>query len=100
MTTRRILLIILWLALLLAISLFITWDVAALQNRSNTPIDLTWNVIGASGGHASSSSYSLEATLGQPIIDLSTGATTHLSAGFWQTENVRYWRVFLPVTLR
>ena len=85
------------LVTLLLTATFVT--VAASQSRPATNIGLSWNVISASGGHASSASYTLDATLGQPIVDLRSGATTHLSAGFWQTENAHH-RVFLPVMLK
>ena len=72
----------------------------AAQSHSGTDLDLSWNVTSASGGHAASASYNLEATLGQPIDDLGTSATIHLSAGFWQTENAGSYRVFLPTMLK
>jgi hypothetical protein len=61
--------------------------------------DLSWAVLGAGGGRSASASYSMEATVGQPFVGLSTGASAHLSAGFWQTESAGY-RVFLPIVLR
>jgi hypothetical protein len=100
MIARRILITILLLALLAAISLFVTWDVAALQNQPDVSSALAWHVISASGGHAASASYEMEATLGQPIVDRSTGATTHLSAGFWQAESTGGYRIFLPLVLK
>ncbi|HTP07952.1 MAG TPA: hypothetical protein VMP08_06860 [Anaerolineae bacterium] len=96
MNHRRLLWIVLLLTLMLTAS-FAT--VAASQSRPAANIDLSWNVISASGGHASSSSYSMDATLGQPIVDRSTGATIRLSAGFWQTAITSY-RVFLPIVLK
>jgi len=59
--------------------------------------DLSWNVLGAGGGHATSASYSLDATLGQPFVGPSSSTAARLSAGFWQ--DVGY-RVYLPVVLK
>jgi hypothetical protein len=93
MNSRRILVIILWLALLLA-----TTSIVATKDLRGLNTDLAWNVISAGGGNASSASYSMEATLGQPIVGPSSSLDTRLSAGFWQSS-VGY-RIFLPILLR
>ena len=59
-------------------------------------VDLVASVFGAGGGHASSHAYSLDATIGQPIIGASSSRTVDLSAGFWQAG----FSVYMPVLYR
>jgi len=58
---------------------------------SSTNYVLEQSVMGSAGGPASSASYSLDSTLGQPTpIGVSTSASYTLEAGFW------YQRAYLP----
>lgn len=58
---------------------------------------LDWNVAASGGGRASSDSFRLSSTIGQPVIGEFTGSHFNLRAGFWQ-EWVH--RVLLPVLQR
>jgi len=99
MNTRRILSFVLLMALLLVItaSAFAARDPQGFRNPEGLGDDLSWTVLGAGGGHAASTSYSMDATLGQPFVGPSSGAVARLAAGFWQ--NVGY-RVYLPLVLK
>ena len=97
MNTRRILSFVSLMALLLLVASVsaAARDLTGLQNLSG--LDLSWTVLGAGGGHAASTSYSMDATLGQPFVGPSSGALARLAAGFWQDMG---YRVYLPLVLR
>ncbi len=44
---------------------------------------LNWNVIGSGGGHAEAGVYTLDGTLGQPVVGSSNSTSNGLRAGFW-----------------
>jgi hypothetical protein len=93
MNTRRILSFVLLAALLLVI----TASTLVGASRDAPLPDLSWTVLGAGGGHAASTSYSMDATLGQPFTGPSSGAIARLAAGFWQDMG---YRVYLPIVLK
>lgn len=96
---RNHLIILLLAALLLAVTLLLVMtDVAVSENPTNPTSDLSWNVIGAGGGHAASTSYGLEATLGQSFVGASSGSASALSAGFWQAAT--NYRIYLPLIIK
>jgi len=45
--------------------------------------EIDWYVIGSGGGHSESSSYSIDGTIGQPIIGVSSSASYTVESGFW-----------------
>ena len=91
MHAPRILVLVLLLTALLLTAAAVS--VAAAVSAA-APLDLSWTVIGAGGGHAASTSYSLDATLGQPFVGMSSNGGVTLSAGFWQYVD---YRVYLPL---
>ena len=99
MNTLRILSFVSLMALLVVIAASTSVaarDLTGLQNLSG--LDLSWTVLGAGGGHAASASYSLEATLGQPLVGPSSGSAVTIAAGFWQDQ--AGYRVYLPIVLK
>ena len=100
MNTPRIpLFVLLVAALLLAVaSAAASKGLRGLGDLGGLSTDLSWNVLGAGGGHAASASYSLDATLGQPFVGPSSSTVARLSVGFWQ-ESAGY-RVYLPVVIK
>lgn len=58
---------------------------------------LPWSVLGAGGGHASSASYSLDSTLGQPLANVSASSNVRLRAGYWQFAE---YHVYVPYVIR
>jgi hypothetical protein len=42
-----------------------------------------WYVIGSGGGHSQSASYSVDGTIGQPLLGRSISASYIVDAGFW-----------------
>jgi hypothetical protein len=66
--------------------------------QTSTTYDLSWNVIGAGGGHATSATYTLDATIGQPVTDISASTSVSLQSGFWVKFELL--RVFLQLILR
>jgi hypothetical protein len=65
-----------------------------------TAID--WGVFSSGGGSASSGSVSLNGSLGQPVVGVSSGGETQLSAGFWhaQAAGAPPYQVMLPLVVR
>ncbi len=58
-----------------------------------------WSVLGAGGGHASSASYSLDGTIGQPLAGFSASHNVSLQAGYWQSAETRVY-VYIPLAIR
>ena len=50
---------------------------------SNGNSDIEWWVFGGGGGQVSGGEVTLNASLGQPIIGISSGDSISLEAGFW-----------------
>ena len=92
MHAQRILVLVLLLTALLLTAAAVS--AAADTAAAAAPLDLSWTVIGAGGGHAASTSYSLDATLGQPFVGMSSNGGVTLSAGFWQYVD---YRIYLPL---
>jgi hypothetical protein len=69
-------------AILLVTCAFLLLSGVALA-RSATGFDLWWHVIAGGGGQATSSSYIVNGSIGQPIVAESSGTGYRLSAGFW-----------------
>jgi hypothetical protein len=59
---------------------------------------ISWLVIGGGGGHAESGIYSLDSTIGQPVVGLGNNAPYDLCVGFWC--GAIDLRIFLPLILR
>ncbi len=59
---------------------------------------LDWSVIGAGGGTAQVSSFTLNSTVGQAVIGTSSVSSQSLCVGFWCSEI--FYRLFLPLILR
>lgn len=59
--------------------------------------DLTWNVVAGGAGGASSGSYTLNVTTGQPGAAQSNNGSLLLLAGFW---NWPQYNVHMPLCLR
>ena len=76
---KRILPLFICIITLAALSLAVVGTVRA-QDRAVT---LTWSVMGAGGMGGSSSGYSLQGTLGQPVAGVADTDTLHLTSGFW-----------------
>jgi hypothetical protein len=64
---------------LLAAWLLLAGRLAAALNG----LDLSWHVTAGSGGRSSSAGYTMDGSIGQPIVASSGGAGYQLSAGFW-----------------
>jgi hypothetical protein len=44
---------------------------------------IDWYVMGSGGGHAQSSNYQIDGTIGQPIVGQAASANYQVEAGFW-----------------
>ena len=66
---------------------------AAAQTGSG--FDLSWNVIGG-GGKSTGSGFTVEGTIGQPVVSLSSNAAYTLQHGFWVSLQ-EFVRMFLPL---
>ncbi len=90
--------------LVLLVTFALIGAVPQIQALTASGASLPWSVLGAGGGNATSSSYSLYATLGQPLSGASSSSSVRLSTGFWQAgagqpETPTY-RVYLPSAIR
>jgi hypothetical protein len=63
--------------------------------------DLSWNVIAGGGGPISSTSYAINATIGQAAVGRVGNSTFELCSGFWcgAALAVEY-KIYLPVVLK
>jgi hypothetical protein len=73
--------------------------------QTSASYDLSWNVLGGGGEQAASASYSLEGTLGQPIIDAGSSATFAVQPGYWGGAGAASTapfsgKLFLPLAMR
>lgn len=68
---------------------------------SSASYAIPWEVF-ASGGSmtASSASYAMQSTIGQPVAGLLGSASYDLCSGFWCGVEEWVWQFFLPITLR
>ena len=57
-------------------------------------------VIGGGGGEASGGGVSLDASLGEPIVGISSGGSIALEAGFWTGSGGGTNQAFLPLLSR
>ena len=63
--------------------------------------DLSWWTVDGGGGTASSGSYTLGGTIGQPDAGILTGGDYTLGGGFWRGGGVAAgYKVYLPMILR
>jgi hypothetical protein len=60
---------------------------------------INWDLIGSGGGPISSTSYALNATIGQASIGFKSSSNYDLCSGFWCGAEVAY-DVYLPMVLR
>ncbi len=89
--------------LALAIALLIAAPLIFAQTSAT--YDLSWNVLGGGGERATSTTYSLEGTLGQSVIDAGSSATIAIQPGYWggvSTSSTAPFsgKLFLPAVMR
>jgi hypothetical protein len=60
---------------------------------------INWWVIGGGGGRAESGNYSLDFTIGQPVVGVATDTGYELCSGFWCGAVVEY-KIYLPIVLK
>ena len=58
-----------------------------------------WRVIGGGGGHLEQGIYSLDNTLGQPVVGRISNGSYELCAGFWCGAEAEY-TIFLPLVFK
>jgi len=56
-------------------------------------------VIGGGGGHSEAAPYTLDGTIGQPVVGLASGDGYELCSGFWCGAAAGY-EIYLPLVLR
>src|SRR4030042_1022912 len=57
---------------------------------------IDWYVIGSGGGHSESGAYSVDGTIGQPIVGVSSSANYRIEAGFWVGAGASSGYEYLP----
>jgi hypothetical protein len=60
---------------------------------------IDWYVIGGGGGTATGGIYTLNGTIGQPVVGIHSSADHDLCSGFWCLV-LEQFNVFLPLILR
>jgi hypothetical protein len=60
---------------------------------------INWWVIAGGGGDAEAGNYSLDFTIGQPIVGVATDTGYELCSGFWCGAVVEY-KIYLPIVLK
>jgi hypothetical protein len=58
-----------------------------------------WDVIGGGGGHAEAGIYTLDGTIGQPVVGPAEGTGYELCSGFWCGAAVEH-NLYLPLILK
>jgi hypothetical protein len=84
--------------LALAVALVLATTVAA-----DGDTRVTWYIMSSGGGHAGSTNYTLDGTMGQPAAGLTYSTNYRLGGGFWYVlgiPQVTVSRLILPVVLK
>jgi hypothetical protein len=61
--------------------------------------EISWYVIGGGGGPAESSVYTLNGTIGQSLVGISSDSDRELCSGFW-CLSLQWVKVYLPIIFR
>jgi len=85
------------LAAALVCSLLLTGSVLAMSS-ANYAID--WDVMASGGGPISSTSYSMNSTIGQAVIGSKSSTNYQLGSGYWPGGVEYLLRVYLPIILK
>mgnify|MGYP006281709501 CR=1 FL=1 len=78
--------------------LCLVWIGATWVRAAPTPTVIR-RVIGGGGAHLEEGAYTLDNTIGQPVIGRNRRAGTTLCAGFWCQE-IRLQFIYIPLVLR
>lgn len=65
---------------------------------NGTP-SIDWAVVGAGGRHVESAPFTLDGTLGQPVVGTAMDTGSELCSGFWCGVGAAY-SIYLPLVLR
>ena len=68
-------------------------------NVSAQVLHIERSVIGGGGGHAENGVYTLDGTIGQPLVGRASTAPYELCSGFWCGASAGIW-IYLPLILR
>jgi hypothetical protein len=91
---HKLILAVAAVGLLIGAGLFLA-NPSSAQRSTNHAVE--WNVLSGALGQMSSSSYRLNATVGQTMTGWFSGASYEVHAGYWQNF---IHRVYLPLVLR
>ncbi len=58
-----------------------------------------WSVIAGGGGHAESGIYTLDGTIGQPVVGAASATTNEICSGFWSGIST-FAKLYLPLIMR
>ena len=75
---------------------------AAADPMSSANYRITTTVVSGGGGPMDSTSFQINATLGQSVVGLSSAGETQLSAGYWhaQAAETPHYQIMLPLVMR
>jgi len=85
-----------WTALLLVLGGILLLFGVVLANGTRS---IDRYVIGGGGGHSEAAPYTLDATIGQPVVGQVENLPYELCSGFWCGAAVEY-KIYLPLVLR
>jgi len=83
----------------LAVALLCCLLVAGVAWANGTP-SINWWVIGGGGGHAEAGIYTLDATIGQPVVGVATDTGYELCSGFWCGVVAVEYKIYLPIIMK
>ncbi|MFC2043319.1 hypothetical protein ACFLUA_04135 [Chloroflexota bacterium] len=84
-----------WIAVALGLSLVLMSTIIVLAINETV---LDWWVLAGGGAPSSGDSITMNSTLGQPVIGISSGENVSLRAGYW-VDGAEY-LVYMPVVMR
>lgn len=86
-------------AILLSLVAFLVLAGVVLALAPPPAPQIDWWVISAGGGHAEAGIYTLDATIGQPVVGTAAHGGFELCAGFWCGAAGEY-TVYLPAIMK
>ena len=86
--------------IVIALAALLCGLVAAGVAWANGTPSINWWVIGGGGGHAEAGIYTLDATIGQPVVGVATDTGYELCSGFWCGVVAVEYKIYLPIIMK
>jgi hypothetical protein len=85
--------------LVLLAALLLTLVLTSLDLASGS-YSINWYVIGGGGGPISGGGYTINSTIGQPVVGASEGGNYRMETGFWGGALAVEYKIYLPIVLK